>query len=120
MWIRTLKAGHARSKELTILNMIECMGASEWYDAELQQAEKAPPPTKRGRPRKCLATVVLDKYFKECDTTAMRSSREHASNVNEDHPLLQDSAGVQKGFLDTRRKRLNNLFHRGRRLRELV
>jgi hypothetical protein len=46
MWINMLEAGHARSKEATILNMIEWIGASEWYDAELGQAEKAPPPTK--------------------------------------------------------------------------
>jgi hypothetical protein len=120
MWIRTLEAGHARSKEVTILNMIECMGASEWYDAELQQAEKAPPPTKRGRLRKRLATVVLDKYLKKCDTTAMDRSRELASNDNEDHPSSQDSTGVQKRFLDGRRKRLTNLFHRGQTLRKLV
>ena len=35
-----LEAGHARSKETTILDMIEWIGASEWYDAELEQAEK--------------------------------------------------------------------------------
>ncbi|KAH8760754.1 hypothetical protein BGZ57DRAFT_770046 [Hyaloscypha finlandica] len=94
MWINVLEAGHARSKEVTILNMIEWMGASEWYDAELEQAEKAPPPTKRGTPRKRLATVVLDKYLKEApDTTRI---------------------------FDTRRKRLNNILHRGRTLRKLI
>ena len=36
MWINMLEAGHARSKEATILNMIEWMGALEWYDAELE------------------------------------------------------------------------------------
>ncbi|KAG9240040.1 hypothetical protein BJ878DRAFT_431158 [Calycina marina] len=65
MWINMLEAGHARSREVTILNMIEWIGASDWYDAELEQAEKAPPLTKRGVPRKRLATVVLDKYLKE-------------------------------------------------------
>lgn len=65
MWINTLEAGHACAKEVTILNMIEWMGASEWYDAELEMAEKAPPPTKRGTPRKRLATIVLDKYLRE-------------------------------------------------------
>ncbi|CZR68400.1 uncharacterized protein PAC_18299 [Phialocephala subalpina] len=86
MWIKMLEAGHARSKEVTILNMIEWMGASEWYDAELEQAEKAPPPTKH----------------------------------NEDRPSSLDSAGIQKRILDTRRKRLSNIFHRGRTLRKLV
>lgn len=62
MWINMLEAGQARSREATILNMVEWMGASEWYDAELAQAEKAPPLTKRGKLRKRLATVVLDEY----------------------------------------------------------
>jgi len=65
MWIKMLEAGHARSKETTILNMIEWIGASEWYDAELEQAEKAPPLTKRKTPRRRVATVVLDKYLRE-------------------------------------------------------
>jgi hypothetical protein len=74
MWINILNTGHARSKEATILNIIEWIGALEWYSAKLKQAEKAPPLTKQGTPRKRLATVVLDKYLKEArDTTAVES-----------------------------------------------
>jgi hypothetical protein len=121
MWINMLEAGHARSKEVTILNMIEWMGASEWYDAELEQAEKAPPPTKRGTPRKRLATVVLDKYLKEAhDTTAAESPGKLASEDNEDPPSLANSAGIQGRIFDTRRKKLNKIFHRGRTLRKLI
>ena len=118
-----LEAGHARSKEVTILNMIEWMGASEWHDAELGQAEKTPPPMKRGTPRKRLATVVLDKYLKGArDTTAMEGEgpEKLTSRGNEVHPSSLDLAGIQKRILDTRRKRLNNIFHRGRTLRKLV
>src|SRR6266487_5874952 len=97
------------------------MGSSEWYDAELKQAEKAPPPTKRGAPRKRLATVVLDKYLKEARvTTAIKGPENPISKDNEDRPSSLDSAGIQKRILDTRRKRLNNIFHRGRTLRKLV
>ena len=121
MWINMLEAGHARSKEATILNMIEWMGASEWYDAELEQAEKAPPPTKRGTPRKRLATVILDKYLKEArDTIVMESPGKLASEGNEDPPSSTNSAGIQKRIFDTRRKRLNNILHRGRTLRKLI
>jgi hypothetical protein len=121
MWINVLEAGHARSKEVTILNMIEWMGASEWYDAELEQAEKAPPPTKRGTPRKRLATVVLDKYLKEApDTTVTESPGKLASKDDEDRPSSANSAGIQKRIFDTRRKRLNNILHRGRILRKLI
>jgi hypothetical protein len=114
-----LEASHARSKEATILNMIEWMGASEWYDAELEQAEKAPPPTKRGTPRKRLATVVLDKYLKEVrDTT--ESPGKLASKEHEDRPSSANSAGIQGRIFDARRKKLNNIFYRGRTLRKLI
>ena len=116
-----LEAGHARSKEATILNMIEWMGALEWYNAELEQAEKAPPPTKQGTPRKRLAIVVLDKYLKEArDTTAVESLGKLALKDNEDRPSLPNSAGIQKRIFNIRRKRLNNIFHRGRTLRKLI
>src|SRR5438309_1597883 len=116
-----LEAGHARSKEATILNMIEWIGASEWYDAELEQAKKALPLTKRGTPRKRLATVVLDKYLKEArDTTAMESLGKLASEDNKDRPSSPDSAGIQKKIFDTRRKRLLNILYRGRTLRKLI
>ncbi|CZR65293.1 uncharacterized protein PAC_15193 [Phialocephala subalpina] len=106
MWINMLEAGHARSKE---------------YDAELEQAEKAPPSTKRGTPRKRLATVVLDKYLKEArDTTAIEGPEKLTSKGNEDRLSSLDSAGIQKRILDTRKKRLNNIFHKGRILRKLA
>jgi hypothetical protein len=121
MWISMLEAGHARSKEVTILNMIEWMGASEWYDAELEQAEKAPPPTKRGTPRKRLATVVLDKYLNAArDTTATENPGKLASKDGEDRPSSPNSTGIQKRIFDTRRKKLNKIFHRGRILRKLI
>ena len=121
MWINMLEAGHARSKEVSILNMIELMGASKWYDAELEQAEKEPPSTKRGTPRKRLATVVLDKYLKEArDTTAIEGPENLALISSGDRPSSLDSSGIHKKILDMRRKRLNNTFHRGRTLRKLV
>jgi hypothetical protein len=121
MWINMLEAGHARPNEVTILNMIEWMGSSEWYDAELEQAEKGPPPTKRGTPRERLATVILDKFLKEArDTTVVGSPGKLASEENEDRPSSENSAGIQKSIFDARRKRLNNILHRGRTLRKLI
>ena len=95
------------------------MGALEWYNAKLEQAEKAPPPTKRGMLRKRLATVVLDKYLKEARDTA-ESLGKLASKDNEDRPSSPNSAGIQKRIFNTRRKRLNNIFHRGRTLCKLI
>lgn len=121
MWINMLEAGQARSRKATILNIIEWMGASEWYNAELAQAEKAPPLTKRGKLRKRLATIVLDKYLKEArDTPAIGTLGKLASKDNEDYPPLLDVARFQKRILDARRKKLNNIFNRGRTLRKLV
>lgn len=99
--------------------MVEWMGASEWCDTELEQAEKAPPLTKLRTPRKGVATVVLDKYLKEArDTTAIESPEKLASEDSIDRPS-PNSAGIQKMVFD-KRKRLNNVFHRRRTLRRLV
>jgi len=100
--------------------MIEWMGASEWYDAELQQAEKAPPRTKRGKLRKRLATIVLDKYLKEARSTAATDSTENLTSDNEDRHSSLDTAKIQTKISDARRKRLKNIFHTGRTLRRLV
>jgi hypothetical protein len=121
MWIDVLEAGQARSKEGTIFKMIECIGASDWYDAELEQAKKAPPPTKCGTLRKRLATVVLDKYLKEArDTPAVEDPEKLTSIDNKDCPSSQGPAGIQKRILNTRRKNLIETFRRGRTLRRLV
>ena len=109
-----LEAGHTCSKTVTILNIIEWIGASEWYNAKLKQAKKALPPTKHRVPRKRLATVVLDKYLKEAHVTmAIKGPENPILKDNEDCPLSLDLARIQKRILDTRRKRLNNIFHRG-------
>jgi hypothetical protein len=90
-----LEAGHACSKEATILNMIEWIGALEWYNAKLKQVEKAPPPIKQGTPRKRLATIVLDKYLKEArDTMAIVSLGKLTSKDNKDRHLLVNSARI--------------------------
>jgi hypothetical protein len=121
MWINMLKAGYARFKEATIFNMIEWISALEWYNAKLEQAKKALPLTKQGTLRKRLATVVLDKYLKEArNTTTAKSLGKLALKDNEDCPLSPNLARIQKRIFDTRRKRLNNIFHKGRTLRKLI
>jgi hypothetical protein len=68
-----------------------------------------------------VATVVLDKYLKEArDTTAMESPGKVASEDKEDRPSSPTSARIQKGILDKRRRKLNNIFHKGRTLRKLI
>ena len=101
--------------------MIEWMGASEWYDAELEKSEEAPPPTKRGKPRKRLATVVLDKYLKEPrDNTAVVSPEKLVLKDDKDYPSSFNSGGIQKKIFNTKRKRLIDTFYKGRTLRRLI
>ena len=103
-----LEAGEAHSREAIILNMIERMGASKWYDAEHADAEKEPPLTKMGRSRKRLASVILDKHLKERESTAKASPKNRDS---EDRSLLPNLASIQERVLDKRRKKLVNYFH---------
>ena len=93
--INILETGYACSKTVTILNIIEQIGALEWYNAKLEQAKKAPPPIKRGAPRKRLATVVLDKYLKEAYiTTAIKGPKNPILKDNKDRPLSLDLARI--------------------------
>jgi hypothetical protein len=39
MWMRVLGAGESRTRRATIFNMLECMGAWEWYDCQVKLAE---------------------------------------------------------------------------------
>lgn len=72
-------------------------------------------------PRKRLAIVVLNKYLKEArDTTSMEVPENLTLKGNEDRLSSSDSIEIQKRIIDTRRKRLSKIFHRGRTLRKLV
>jgi hypothetical protein len=117
MWINMLETGEAHSREAIILNMIERMGASKWYDAEHAEAEKEPPLTKRGRSRKRLASVILDKHLRERESTTKASPRNRDS---EDDSLLPNLASIQERVLDKRRKKLISHLHQGRTLCKLV
>lgn len=97
------------------------MGALGCYDAKFQQAKKEPPPTKRGRFRKRLATIVLDNYLKEAqDTMAAENLEKLASKDSKDRPSMVNLARIQKRILDTRRKKPDKIFHKGRTLCKLI
>ena len=97
------------------------MGALEWYNAELEKSEEALPPTKRRKPRKRLATVVLDKYLKEPrDNTAVVSPEKLVLKDDKDYPSSFNSGGIQKKIFNTKRKRLIDTFYKGRTLRRLI
>jgi hypothetical protein len=39
MWMRVLEAGGFRNQKVTILNMLEYMGAWEWYDRQVKLSQ---------------------------------------------------------------------------------
>ncbi|KAH8600160.1 hypothetical protein B0O99DRAFT_590551 [Bisporella sp. PMI_857] len=115
MWLNMLEAGNARSKEGTIRKMLEWIGASAWHDAEVQQAIEASTLTKRGVPRKRVATLVLDKCLGEArGNTAIENPEKLVLTSNENRPSSLDLAKIK------RRKRLNNILNTGRMSRKLV
>ena len=64
MWVDILEAGSVENQKVTILNMLEYMGAWEWYDSQVRLVQASGKVlTKRGKPvdHKGVATYLLDK-----------------------------------------------------------
>ena len=63
MWIDILERGSVEGQKITILNMLEYMGAWEWYDSQVRSLQESGRIfTKKGKPvgRKGAATHVLN------------------------------------------------------------
>lgn len=64
IWVDILEAGSIENQKVTILNMLECMGAWEWYDSQVRLVQASGKVlTKKGKPvdHKGVATYLLDK-----------------------------------------------------------
>ena len=64
MWVDILEAGSVEKQKVTILNMLEYMGAWEWYDSQVRLVQASGKVlTKKGKPvdHKGAATHLLDK-----------------------------------------------------------
>ena len=64
MWVDILEAGSVENQKVTILNMLEYMGAWEWYDSQVRLVQASGKVlTKKGKPvdHKGAATNLLDK-----------------------------------------------------------
>ncbi|KAL2844845.1 hypothetical protein BJX68DRAFT_269381 [Aspergillus pseudodeflectus] len=61
IWVQVLEMGSSRQRHVTILNMLEYMGAWEWYDGQVQLAQRTIS-TKKGQPvdRRGAAIHVLN------------------------------------------------------------
>lgn len=103
MWMNILDQGRASHKKIGILRKIEWMGASAWFDSQVEQTSNAPPKTKRGIPMKRVSTVVLDRLLNEArnddgDTSSMQP--------------IDRKAQQRKNFVD--------ICTKGKKLRQIV
>jgi hypothetical protein len=89
-WMEVLERGSATNRRCTVFNMLEYMGASKWYDSQIEVAKQTVI-TKQNKPvgEKGAAMHVLDRIV-----------REHNSLLS--------------------RKVITNQFSRGKKLRVLV
>jgi hypothetical protein len=102
MWIHLLEAGQSRSKTTIILNLIEEMGATVWYEAQLRQIAESGLVTKRGKPRVRVASALLDSLLRG----------------NESNPAQEQR--IQERATDMRRKMISKAVSRGKKLRTIV
>ncbi|EED22537.1 hypothetical protein TSTA_060320 [Talaromyces stipitatus ATCC 10500] len=61
IWKQVLEGGSAANRRYTILNMLEYMGASKWYDSQIDLAQRT------GLGHKGAATQVLDRITRHKD-----------------------------------------------------
>uniref|UniRef100_A0A093V2V6 Ubiquitin-like protease family profile domain-containing protein n=1 Tax=Talaromyces marneffei PM1 TaxID=1077442 RepID=A0A093V2V6_TALMA len=66
MWMEVLERGSATNRRCSILNMLEYMGASKWYDSQIEHAKRTVC-TIENKPvgEKGAATYVLDRITQE-------------------------------------------------------
>ncbi|KAG6368737.1 hypothetical protein INS49_002951 [Diaporthe citri] len=86
-----------------ILRKIEWMGASAWFDDQVEQASTAPPRTKRGKPMKRVSTAVLDRLLNEANGTGLDAPSERPTDRK-----------------DQQRKTFIDKCNKGKRLRQIV
>jgi hypothetical protein len=115
-WLQILDMGSSTGIRTTVLNMVEYMGAWEWFDEQCKHAE-ATVYTKKGKlvERRGAASHVLDMV--QCDVTAQGK---WISGVG---PVTVKEVGDTAKFEGKRkeqRKRITNQLHRGEKLSKLV
>ena len=104
MWVDILEAGSVENQKVTILNMLEYIGAWEWYDSQVRLVQASGKVlTKKGKPvdHKGAATYLLDK---------IQRSRKYIKSLGmltlEDGDATIDSPSNAQGTLAKRNKKL--------------
>jgi hypothetical protein len=113
MWTNILRAGHSESKRVSILNMLEDMGASAWYDDQITLAQESIR-TKKNKPvdRKGAAIYVLNRIQGE-DTISNPGKCIKSTTTLFEEPCT----GIVKEIDREERRRIAMQLSRGKKLR---
>lgn len=112
-WVQVLEMGSSRQNQVTIFNMLEYMGAWEWYDGQVKIAQ-ASVFTKKGKPveRRGAATQVLDSIQKRwIGSVGMVTLQDESSSVP-----IGKSASLTQTERNSRRNHIRTQLSRGQKL----
>ena len=129
MWMRVLEAGESENQRVTIFNMLDYMGAWEWYDRQVELSQTTVR-TKKNKPvgRRGAAIHVLNKLQGQQTNTelpgkSIRGVGRLTLREEGDEPAISskscDSSVVERAR-DLQRKRISIQLSRGHRLKKLV
>jgi hypothetical protein len=118
-WLQILDMGSSAGIRTTVLNMVEYMGAWEWFDEQCKHAE-ATVYTKKGKlvERRGAASYVLDMV--QCQQTDVTPRGKWIGGVG---PVTVKEVGDKANFEGKKkelRKRITNQLYRGEKLSKLV
>ncbi|OAP53878.1 hypothetical protein AYL99_11900 [Fonsecaea erecta] len=128
MWMNILRMGSTQHQKTTIFNMIEYIGAWEWYDRQVALA-KTWVRSKRNKPvgRKGAAKHVLDRLQRMQRGSLSKGiwvggvgRLNDASEDDATEPDPDRSAGVTEAYRRTERKRISVHLSRGQKLTTLI
>jgi hypothetical protein len=129
MWMRVLEAGESENQRVTIFNMLDYMGAWEWYDRQVELSQTTVR-TKNNKPvgRRGAATHVLTKLQGQQTNTELSGKsirgvgrltlREEKNESTLSRRSCDSSVAERARYLQ--RKRISVQLGRGHRLKKLV
>lgn len=117
MWMNFLEADEGRSQKTTVFNMIGYMGASLWFDAQL--AQFVAPLTRRGKPRKRVASPLLTSLLEESDNQGGPRKRRKIESVGTGLSTSH-STSISKDITFRKRRAIIEKVNKGRKLLTMV
>jgi hypothetical protein len=120
MWMRVLEAGESEKQKVTIFNMLEYMGAWEWYDRQVKLSQ-ATVRTKNNKlvNRRGAAIHVLNKMQAEQPGRWVKGLGRLTLGEEGNEPAISPKscdASISEQARSSQRKRINRQLSRGRKL----